>query len=223
MFPDHGNKWFKIVPKNVDLFACQLGNDAVDYLWKCIDYAKKDKRNVNEIVYLEDKDDYFFNTHLKEICRQYIREYYYCSSLRNAFSINAIDECVMKEFWINLSKKHQFVPVHSHGGALSFVIWMDIPTRSKEQHNLPMVAPNIANTTSDFQFLYNDICGSIHTQSIEMDPETRGRLLLFPATINHLVYPFYECDGTRVSISGNIYFNTKDAFSEGSKDYYKKL
>ena len=50
MFPDNGNKWFKIVPKNVDLFACHLGNDALDYLWKCIDAAKKDKRNVNEIV-----------------------------------------------------------------------------------------------------------------------------------------------------------------------------
>jgi len=28
--------------------------------------------------------------------------------------------------------------------------------------------------------------------------------MIFPAALNHQVYPFYECDEKRVSISGNI-------------------
>ena len=40
-----------------------------------------------------------------------------------------------------------------------------------------------------------------------------GSLVLFPATLCHQVYPFFESDDYRVSISGNIYFDTDDAFS----------
>ena len=31
-----------------------------------------------------------------------------------------------------------------------------------------------------------------------------GRMIIFPAGLNHQVYPFYECDEKRISISGNI-------------------
>ena len=29
-------------------------------------------------------------------------------------------------------------------------------------------------------------------------------MLFFPSSLNHAVYPFYDCDEDRVSISGNI-------------------
>ena len=31
-----------------------------------------------------------------------------------------------------------------------------------------------------------------------------GRMIVFPAGLRHQVYPFYECDSKRVSLSGNI-------------------
>ena len=119
----------------------------------------------------------------------------------------------MQEFWVNYSKKHEFNPIHSHGGALSFVIWMKIPTRSEEQHNLPISKNTSSPSSSDFQFLYTDILGSIQGMTWEMDPEIAGTMVVFPAMLAHQVYPFFECDDTRISIAGNLYFST-DVFKQ---------
>ena len=37
-----------------------------------------------------------------------------------------------------------------------------------------------------------------------LDKNSEGRMLFFPAKLNHLVQPFYNCDKERISISGNI-------------------
>jgi len=49
--------------------------------------------------------------------------------------------------------------------------------------------------------------GAISPMTFEMDPEINGSLVLFPSTLHHQVYPFFESDDYRVSISGNIYFD----------------
>ena len=35
-----------------------------------------------------------------------------------------------------------------------------------------------------------------------------GNMLFFPSELHHQVYPFYNCDKTRISISGNIFLDT---------------
>jgi hypothetical protein len=37
-----------------------------------------------------------------------------------------------------------------------------------------------------------------------MGSDKEGVILLFPSSLKHQVYPFYESDGVRVSVSGNI-------------------
>ena len=44
-------------------------------------------------------------------------------------------------------------------------------------------------------------CFSIN---FSLSPEDEGRMLFFPAWLQHMVYPFYECEENRVTISGNI-------------------
>ena len=41
-----------------------------------------------------------------------------------------------------------------------------------------------------------------------MDKEVEGKMVLFPSSLKHCVYPFFECDETRISISGNIHLRT---------------
>ena len=41
--------------------------------------------------------------------------------------------------------------------------------------------------------------------SIPMGKESEGMMYVFPSTLYHQVYPFYECDEERVSISGNLF------------------
>ena len=210
------DNWFMVLPPNIPLLKCELGDDAVKYLWKQIEKAKVVNKNANkylagnikESLYLEDEDDYFFNTHLRDNFERYAGEYLHGVCFRNAFSNVKTNKLILQEFWVNFSKKTEFNPLHNHGGCLSFVIWMKIPTKSKEQHDLP-ISKNTSNpASSDFMFTYTDILGSIQPMTWEMDPEIEGSMVVFPATLGHQVYPFYESDDERVSISGNVYFDT---------------
>ena len=112
----------------------------------------------------------------------------------------------LEGFWINYQKKHEFNPSHDHGGVFSFVIWMKIPTKSKEQHNLKFLKGMKGASASDFEMTYIDTTGQIRSYPYLMDPEMEGKMLFFPSSLKHCVYPFYECDEDRISISGNLYY-----------------
>ena len=53
--------------------------------------------------------------------------------------------------------------------------------------------------------LYIDILGNTQTQQYELEPEDEGRMLFFPSQLNHAVYPFFNCDEERISVSGNVH------------------
>ena len=41
-----------------------------------------------------------------------------------------------------------------------------------------------------------------------LSPEYEGMMLFFPSRLDHMVYPFYDCDEDRITVSGNILVNT---------------
>ena len=42
-------------------------------------------------------------------------------------------------------------------------------------------------------------------------------MLFLPAKLMHQVFPFYECDEERVSITGNIHFDTSENIIAGTE------
>ena len=111
----------------------------------------------------------------------------------------------MESLWVNFQKKHEFNPLHDHGGALSFVIWMKIPTSFENQKQLSIVKnTKVTDLVSNFSFVYNDILGNPRTFVYYMEKSLEGNMVMFPSRLHHQVYPFYECDQERISISGNI-------------------
>ena len=78
---------------------------------------------------------------------------------------------------------------------------------------------------SDFQFMWSEKDKeSIHIHSFTLSPEDEGRILFFPAWLNHQVYPFYECDEERITISGNIILkipNNSRKLQEVSSEVYE--
>jgi hypothetical protein len=40
----------------------------------------------------------------------------------------------------------------------------------------------------------------------DVDNTWEGKMALFPADLNHIVYPFYTSEDYRISISGNVGF-----------------
>jgi len=92
--------------------------------------------------------------------------------------------------WVNFQKKNEYLPLHEHGGVLSYNIWMQIPV------------------DSIFEYNYNSIIGKNLTHRLTLTKKDEGRIVLFPAQLQHVVYPFYGTNKTRMSIAGNILLKT---------------
>ena len=161
--------------------------------------------------YVQDKNNLFFKNVLKEWT-----EFMFFKDWNNYY------ECVVTkskpmpvfelfELWVNYQKQHEFNPPHHHSGLFSFVVFMKIPTHWKEQHALPFSLYSGQASASDFQFLINEDDNSkqVQTINIPLCSEDEGRMLFFPAWLTHQVFPFYECDKERITLSGNIILHQK--------------
>ena len=120
----------------------------------------------------------------------------------------------LSSFWVNFQKQYEFNPVHDHSGVYSFVIFVKIPTDWREQHDLPMSKESNEPMASDFSFVYTNMLGRTKTTLIPLDPTSNGRMLFFPAGLHHTVYPFYNCEEERITISGNIKYYTNPLSKE---------
>ena len=201
-------KWNSFSLPNIPLYDVKLPDNIVNRLWSYVDKSDLIRCNHNlagniaESYDLVDEEDYFFNEVLKPVSLRYISE----NSAVNNFQSNHLssEDICLNKFWVNYQYKTEFNPMHIHTGIISFVIWLKIPTDGEEQHNLPIAKNSNTPSASDFSFAYSDIIGNIQSYQIQLSPKDNGLMMVFPASLNHQVYPFYECDKKRVSISGNV-------------------
>ena len=199
-----------IHPPALGWLETKLSDKEMDYLWKCIDNKKGTHKHrlagqISASNVLVDKSDWFFNNRLKSLCKIYQEEF---TNLGDAVPVNQRHPYYLNSFWVNYQKQTEFNPLHDHGGVYSFVIWMKIPTRHFEQNKNPVFLGTNSNSVSTFCFRYVNILGNTEYWLYEMNPEVEGTILFFPAKLLHAVYPFYNCEEDRISISGNISLNT---------------
>ena len=83
---------------------------------------------------------------------------------------------------------------------------MKIPYEFKKQCELPQ----FKGTTEEnmragcFEFEYLDTIGSVRNFKYPLSPEMEGKMVFFPASLRHCVYPFFGTDEPRISIAGNL-------------------
>ena len=133
----------------------------------------------------------------------------YPDFFKQAHSTLNYKHCEIELFnlWVNFQKKYEFNPMHVHDGLYSFVIWHKIPYKiDEEKARLKM--KEIDKRAGMFAFLFTRLDGKIHSEALPVDNSWEGKCALFPAKLNHLVYPFYTSDDYRISISGNLGFKT---------------
>ena len=63
--------------------------------------------------------------------------------------------------------------------------------------------------------------GSIRPYTYEMSPKVEGTMLFFPSSLKHQVYPFYNCDEDRISISGNVALDTRIIQDEETPEIFR--
>jgi len=144
---------------------------------------------------------------LKDLCIKMITIYTERYRYPDSIQVNSsLSKYKLQSLWVNFQKKHEFNPVHSHSGVFSFVIWVKIPYDLEEE--LRTTGSNsVKNVTSMFQFHYKTIYGD-NSMELNLRKESEGMIVIFPSALRHTVYPFYTSDDYRISISGNIHFDT---------------
>ena len=195
---------------NLGVIETTLNSTTMKMLWNLIDEAKhKEESHSSELagnITLSlklDNNAVFLKPILKTIVYAYQDRYgsaYHAlrsGKLRNEFNLESL--------WVNFQYQTEFNPMHTHSGGYSFVIWMKIPTEYEDQKELRL-AKNSGEKTmiSNFVFTYTDILGNLNNFAYEMNKTREGTLLFFPSRLNHQVFPFYNCESERISISGNL-------------------
>jgi len=191
----------------------RLTEEEMKFLWDACSVKHKESfnselaGNISKSELLKDKDNWFYESVLKPLTeKMFYRENnnYYKYHVEKEEPLPKFE---MDMFWVNYQKQYEFNPIHDHNGGrgFSFVVFMKIPTHWKEQHALPISANSNAPLASSFVFVKSEkdsnYCENINFQ---LSPDDEGRILFFPAWLQHMVYPFYECEKERVTISGNI-------------------
>ena len=202
-------------PKNVGWVQAKLDKIHIDYLWKIIEEGKQNKLSfkselaghLSNSFEVEDTNDWFFNNVLHELISAFYNSNggaHPKNSIESAFRSNFIVR--LEKFWVNYQYKHEFNPPHNHSGLYAFVVWMKIPYSSKEQKKLKFLdgLKDVDKKAGDFEFVYTNLLGDISNYRYPMSPELEGTIILFPAQFMHCVYPFYDCDEPRISLSGNL-------------------
>jgi len=112
----------------------------------------------------------------------------------------------VESVWVNMQKKLEVNPLHNHDGTLSFVAWLHVPFKLEDERNMPNCKMSRTKIlTSTFQFVYNTTVGTIANYPLFIEEGWEGRIIMFPAKLLHMVYPFQTSDGYRISIAGNLH------------------
>ena len=206
----------KLPEEPVGWIETKLPKSVMKILQSYIETAKKNPinwnhelaGNISKSLLIEDKDNWFFETILTSLISKFMENYPKYLAGMSVLTENA--PFYLDKFWVNFQKENEFNPIHDHGGVFSFVIWVKIPTDWREQHALPFNTNSNSPCASDFAFYYTTMLGATERYSYLLEKEMEEGMLFFPAKLNHIVYPFYNCDKDRISISGNIRFDISE-------------
>ena len=205
-------------PLNLGWLQRKLNPTEINHLWDCVKNKGEDNRyrlagNISASHIIPDKNNWLFEHTLLPLCSAYGEIF---ENLGDRIPTSERHTYNLQGFWVNYQYQTEFNPLHSHSGIYSFTIWLKIPTEYVEQKKKPIAAASEPKDEegikpiSNFAFFYVDILGNIRRHIYEMTSRAEGHILFFPSQLQHEVYPFYDCDEERISISGNIGLDTKD-------------
>ena len=175
--------------------------------------GKKTKLKLNDLAshqphqyaYPSDIQAWFFKE-ISEIMDTYLRGSieYHGTALPEVFP-----KLELINLWINYMEPGDFTPGHIHAGALSFVIFLDIPNElDKEYHDYDGTTLR-PGSLSFIYALQSETQWATNRQ--EIHPKT-GDMYIFPSMLEHTVVPF-KSNVTRISVSGNFRVVNKEEVS----------
>ena len=140
------------------------------------------------------------NPYLEEMGRAYQKEWNYFPKE------NPNKDLKVESVWVNMQKKLEVNPLHNHDGTLSFVAWLHVPFKLEDERNMENCKNSrTVELASTFQFVYNNVLGTIANCPMFVESGWEAKIVMFPAKLLHIVYPFQTSDDYRISIAGNLH------------------
>ena len=140
------------------------------------------------------------NPYLEEMGRAYQKEWNYFPKE------NPNKDLKVESVWVNMQKKLEVNPLHNHDGTLSFVAWLYVPFKLEDERNMENCKNSrTVELASTFQFVYTTALGTIANCPMFVESGWEAKIIMFPAKLLHMVYPFQTSDDYRISIAGNLY------------------
>ena len=141
---------------------------------------------------------------LEEMSKAYQEEWNY-SPDKNSNNFDGNKDLKVESVWVNMQKKLEVNPLHKHDGVLSFVAWLYVPFKLEDEKKMENVKNSrTVQLTSTFQFVYTTVLGTIANAPLFVESGWEGKIIMFPAPLLHMVYPFQTSDEYRISIAGNL-------------------
>ena len=184
------------------LWHTKISNDIVDGL---LERGLKSKTPYNhelvgyfddEYLYSEEDLDWFVDK-----MNPYFAEHK--NVYENIWYMDKMKPLQLKSMWINIMRAGDFNPPHIHDGEFSFVIYLKIPEKLREEFDSYKGASKESNGAGMISFgIDTDINKRDFITERTFFPEV-GDMFIFPAKLMHYVTPF-KCAGERISVSGNL-------------------
>lgn len=137
---------------------------------------------------------------ITDIMHPYLQSYIEFSMQWHNKKEKPMPELELTKVWLNIQKANEYNPEHTHGGDLSFVIYLDIP-KEIQLENAEYIGTSSGPGAINFRY------GEDHDWAVSAQsflPE-KGDIYIFPAKLAHSVIPF-KSNVERISVAGNFKF-----------------
>jgi|TARA_B100001250_G_scaffold123593_1_gene104948 hypothetical protein len=148
--------------------------------------------NFDECWYLNSEDVKWFSGILAPHLKKYLAGY----SRHNELPLSTDDDLKRWTFdsvWANWFTANDMTGLHNHVGDLSFVLYLQIPEYKDK-------VIGSAPPPGSISFTWG-------TDKKTFSPKL-GELFIFPSGLLHTVMPYKEAESERISLSGNLYYDT---------------
>lgn len=198
---------FQRLKQEVGKFVADFNNNALpdNESKDLLRLFQKKKQGYTLDYKLSDELTILIDKEILKLISQYETKYQYFGRMFN-YSVNIENNDVkvaLERIWINMQRAGEFLPLHNHSGLYSFVIWTSIPYSMSDERDNISNPDLIKNRTANFEFVYTDVLGKINNYPVPVDKSLEGKICIFPAELQHQVYPFYSSNSVRVSVAGN--------------------
>jgi hypothetical protein len=181
-----------IHPLGVQIYESRISDQFYDYLVQEInkvDLNNKRHQNGNLIF----GGDY-------TLLNQSNKENFESVIVKHCAEYTGLTGFVLTDMWVNMMAHDEFFPLHAHAGKVSFVIYIHVPELMSQEIHDKYIGVPYAEGSIQFQYGHKT---QLYNTSLNINP-TEKMILMFPAELQHYVYPFRNRNDKRISISGNL-------------------